>query len=102
MSKPSESTSKETKPRDLKGIFVKTVEKIPSDLFGGKNTPPSHPTKRYTHSKYREGHSYTTERNQSTADIQSELTMEQLVSSPQHSGPVIEQLNILEKTTSFP
>lgn len=38
MSKPRESTSKEPKPRDLKGRFVKIVEKIPPDLFGGKNT----------------------------------------------------------------
>ena len=102
MSKPRESTSKETKSRDLKGIFVKTVEKIPPDLFGGKNTPPTHPTKRYTSSKSREGQNSTTERTQSLADIQFELTVEQLVSSPQHSGPVIEQLNPLNETTSFP
>ena len=47
MSKPRESTSKEPKPRDLKGRFVKIVEKIPLDLFGGKITPPTHPAKRY-------------------------------------------------------
>ena len=33
MSKPRESTSIETKPRDLKGRFVKNVEKIPPDLL---------------------------------------------------------------------
>ena len=59
MSKPRESTSKETKPRDLKGRFGKNVLKIPPDLFGGKNTPPTHPTKRYTSSKSREGQSST-------------------------------------------
>ena len=77
MSKPRESTSKETKPRDLKGRFVKTVEKIPPDLFGGKNTPPTHLAKRYTSSKSREGQSSTAERTQSPTDIQSKLTMEQ-------------------------
>ena len=102
MSKPRESTSKETKPRDLKGRFVKTIEKIPPDLFGGKNTPPTHPTKRYTSSKSREGQISTAERTQSPAEIRSELTMEQLVSSPQHSGLVIEQFNLLEETTSLP
>ena len=86
MSKPRESTSKETNPRDLKGRFVKTVEKIPPDLFGGKNTPSINPSKRYTSSKSREGQSSTTEKTQSPADIQSELTMEKLVNSPQHSG----------------
>ena len=55
MSKPRESTSKESKPRDLKGRFIKIVEKIPSDLFGGKNTSPTNPTKRYINSKSREG-----------------------------------------------
>ena len=54
MSKPRESTSKETKPRDPKGRFVKPVEKIPPNLLGGKNTPPINPSKRYTSSKLRE------------------------------------------------
>ena len=71
-------------------------------MFGGKNTSPTNPTKRYPSSNYREGQSSTAERTQFTADIQSKITTEQLVSSPQHSGPVIEQLNLLEKTTSFP
>lgn len=64
--------------------------------------PLTNPTKIYTSNKSREGQSSTVERSQITTDIQSEITAEQLVSSPQHSGPVIEQLNPLEKTTSFP
>ena len=102
MSKPRESTSKEPKPRDSKGRFTKTIEKIPPDLFEGKNTSPSNPTKRYINSKSREGRSSTAERTQFIADIQSEITVEQLGSSPQHSGLVIEQFNLLEETTSFP
>ena len=54
MSKPRESTTKEPKPRDSKGRFTKTIEKIPSDLFGGKNTSPTKATKRYIN-KSREG-----------------------------------------------
>ena len=55
MSKPRGSTSKEPKPRDLKGRFTKTFEKIPPDLFGGKNTSPTNPAKRYISNKSREG-----------------------------------------------
>lgn len=55
MSKLRESTSKKPKPRDLKGRFIKNIEKIPLDLFGGKNTSPTNPTKRYINNKYREG-----------------------------------------------
>ena len=69
MSKPRESTSKEPKPRDSKGRFTKIVEKIPLDLFGGKNTSPTNPAKRYINNKSREGQSSTAKRNQSTADI---------------------------------
>ena len=61
MSKPRESTSKEPNPRDLKGRFVKNVEKIPPDLFGGKNTSPTNPTKRYINNKSREGQSSNVE-----------------------------------------
>ena len=70
MSKPRESTSKETKPRDLKGIFTKTVEKIPPDLFGGNNTYQINPTKRYINNTSREGQSSTVERTQFTIDVQ--------------------------------
>ena len=62
MSKPRESTSKEPKPRDSKGRFTKTIEKIPPDLFGGKNTSPTNPTKRYISNKFREGQSSTAKR----------------------------------------
>ena len=102
MSKPRESTSKEPKLRDSKGRFIKTIEKIPLDLFGGKNTSPTDPTKIYISNKSREEHNFAAEKAQFTADLQSEINTEQLVSSPQHSGPVIEQFNPSEKTTSFP
>ena len=69
MSKSRESTWKEPKLRDSKGRFIKTIEKIPSDLFGGKNTSPTNPAKRYINNKSREGQSSTAKRNQSTADI---------------------------------
>ena len=93
MSKPRESTSKVPKPRDSKGRFTKTIEKIPPDLFGGKNTSPTNLAKRYINNKSKEGQSSIVERTQFTADIQSEIITEQLINSPQHSGPVIEQFN---------
>ena len=70
MSKPRDSTSKEPKPRDSKGRFTKIVEKIPPDLFGGKNTSPINPVERYINNTSREGQSSTTERTQFTTDIQ--------------------------------
>ena len=54
MSKPRGSTSKEPKLRDSKGRFIKTIEKITPDLFGGKNTSPTDPTKRYISNTSRE------------------------------------------------
>ena len=76
MSKLRECTSKEPKPRDSKGRFTKTIEKIPPDLFGGKNTSTNNLAKRYINSKSRERQSSTTERTQFIADIQSEITVE--------------------------
>lgn len=76
MSKLRESTAKEPKPRDSKGRFIKTIEKIPSDLFGGKNTSPTNPAKRYINNTSREGQSSTAERTQFTANIQSKITIE--------------------------
>ena len=69
MSKPRETASKEPKPRDSKGRFTKIVEKIPSDLFGGKNTSPTNLEKRYINNKPREEQSSTAERTQFTANI---------------------------------
>ena len=77
------------------------MEKIPPDLFGGKNTSPTNPTKRNTSNKFREGQSSTAERTQFTTNIQSEINTERLVSSPQHSGPTIEKFNLSEETTIF-
>jgi hypothetical protein len=54
MSKKSKSI--ELRPRDLKGRFTKTTN-IPLDLFGGKNTPPTDPSKRYISSTLMEGQS---------------------------------------------
>ena len=101
MSKPRGSTSKEPKLRDSKVRFIKTIEKIPPDLFGGKNTSPTDPTKIYISNTSKEGQSSTAERTQFTANKQSEITTEQLLSSPQFSGPAIKQFNLSEETTSF-
>ena len=49
------SKSKEFKPKDPKGRFIKTTDKIPLDLFGGKTTPPINPSEIYTNSKPKEG-----------------------------------------------
>ena len=68
MSKNSKST--EFKPKDPKGRFTKTT-KTPLDLFGGKNTPPTNPSKRYTISKPKEGQSSITDRTQSPTEAQS-------------------------------
>ena len=70
------SKSKEFKPRDPKGRFTKTTDKIPLDLFGGKNTPPTNPFERYTSSKPKEGQSFVIDRTQSTTEAQLELTMD--------------------------
>ena len=95
------SKSKEFKPRDPKGRFTKTTDKIPSDLFGGKNTPPTNPSKRYTSSKPKEGQNYVTDRTQSLVEAQSKSTVDQIVGSPQEGGTIVEQTNITENTTSF-
>ena len=70
MSKPKKSKSNEFKPRDPKGRFTKTTCKITSDLFGGKNTPPTNPYERYTSSKPKEGQIPVTDRTQSPAEAQ--------------------------------
>ena len=49
MSKPREQKQKESKPRDPKGIFVKSTSQIPSDLFGSRKTPPTNLAQRYIH-----------------------------------------------------
>ena len=95
------SKSKEFKPRDPKGRFTKTTDKIPLDLFGGKNTPPTNPSKRYTSSKPKEGQSSVINRTQSPAEAQSELTVDGIVGSPQKGRTIVEQTNMIENTTSF-
>ena len=47
MSKPREYKQRESKPRDPKGRFVKYTRKIPSDLFGSRNTPPTNLAQRH-------------------------------------------------------
>ena len=47
MSKPREQKQKETKPRDPKGRFIKSISKIPSDLFGSRKKPPTNLTQGY-------------------------------------------------------
>ena len=47
MSKPREYKHKETKARDLKGIFINSTSQIPSNLFGSRKTPPTNPAQRY-------------------------------------------------------
>ena len=64
--------NQETQKEDLQ----KVIEKIPLDLFGGKNTSPTNTTKRYINRKPREGQSSSAERTQFTVDIQYEITTE--------------------------
>ena len=93
MSKPKKSKTKEDKPRDSKGRFIKSTSRIPLDLFGGNNTPPTNPTQRYICSGALKGQSsftYITE-SQSEVEVQSESTVEQILGSPQESELVIEQ-----------
>lgn len=47
MSNPREYKPKESKPRDPKGIFVKSTSQIPSKLFGSRKTPPTNPAQIY-------------------------------------------------------
>ena len=47
MSKPREYKQKETKPRDLKGRFIKSTIQIPFELFGSRKTPPTNLAQRY-------------------------------------------------------
>ena len=103
MSKPRESKSKEDKPRDSKGRFIKSTSKILFDLFGGKNTPPTNPTQRYICSEAQKGQSSITDitKSQPEAELQSESTMEQTHGSPQESKLVIEQLIPTENITNF-
>ena len=62
--------SKKSKPRDPKGRFTKVTDKIPLDLFGGKNTPPTNPSERYASSKSKEGQSSAINRTQSSTEEQ--------------------------------
>ena len=47
MSKLREHKQKESKPREPKGIFVKSKSQIPSDLFGSRETPLTSPAQIY-------------------------------------------------------
>ena len=67
MSKKSKSI--DFRPRDPKGRFTKST-KIPLDLFGGKNTPPTNPSERYTSSKPKEGKIYAISKTQVSAEEQ--------------------------------
>ena len=95
------SKSKDFKPWDPKERFTKITDKISLDLFGGKNTPPTNPSERYKSSKPKEGQRSVTDRTQSLAEARPKLTVDWIVGSPQESGKVVEQINIIENTTSF-
>ena len=73
MSKNSKSI--EFRPRDPKWRFTKTT-KMPLDLFAGKNTPPTDPSKRYTSSTSREGQSSVINKTQVPAKEQIEFIKE--------------------------
>ena len=82
MSKNSKSI--EFRPTDPKGRFVKTT-KIPLDLFGGKNTPPTDPSKRYLGSTSREGQSSIINKTQVPTKEKVEFIEEQVEESAQDS-----------------
>ena len=67
MSKKSKSIK--FRLRDPKVRFTK-ITKIPLDLFGDKNTPPSYPSKRYMSSRPREGQSSAINKTQVSAEEQ--------------------------------
>ena len=67
MSKKSKSI--EFRPKDPKGRFTKTT-KIPLDLFGGNNTPPTDPSERYTSGKPKEGWSSAINKTQVSVEEQ--------------------------------
>ena len=72
MSKPRDLKSKirDFKPRDPKCRFIKSTSKIPSDLYGNKNKPPTNPAQRYVCSESQRGKSSTSKIIESQSIIQ--------------------------------
>ena len=103
MIKPKKFKSKEDKPRDSKGRFIKSTSKIPPDFFGGKNTPQTNPTQRYICREAQEGQSPIIDitESQSEGKIQFETTVEQVLGSFQESKLVKEQLIPTKNVTNF-
>ena len=82
MSKKSKSI--EFRPRDPKGRFVKTT-KTPLDLFGGRNTPPIDPSRRYLGSQSRERQRSIINKTQVPYQEQVEVIEEQVEESARDS-----------------
>ena len=103
MSKPEKSKSKEDNPRDSKGRFIKSISRIPPDLFGGNNTPSTNQDQRYIRREVSEGQRFVIDitESQLAAKIQFETTKEQIPGCFQESKLVEEQLISTENFTNF-